>query len=236
LPPAHNEAKKHCNRDARTALVIRHSDFVILFPSSMQNFLPAKPWRPLLIAAIAITLCAFTEDKNGMQISVTKVTLSRNDQRGAALNTNIIDRAQGIKVEITSTTFKDAPEGEIEWQILVRKNNSPIIESYSGVEKLKPLRRSDSVELTLGSVPILGMRDGAVLSMDKVEWRIAIKRAGVEIYSATSTPGFATLARRAVPVVVPPPPPAPIAAPAPAPPAAPTVPATPPPPAAPPAK
>ena len=151
-----------------------------------------------------------------MQITVTKVTLSRNDQRGPALNTSMIDRAQGIKVEITSTTFKDAPEGEIEWQILVRKAGTTAVETYSGVEKLKPLRRSESTELTLGSVPILGNHDGAITNIDKIEWRIAIKRGGLEIYSASSTPGFAALARRAVPGAAPPPPPPapPVAAPA----------------------
>ena len=194
----------------------------------------ANSWRSLLIGAIAIGLCAFSEEKNGMQITVTKVTLSRNDTRGPALNTNNIDRAEGIKVEITSTTFKDAPAGEIEWQILVRKRNTPDIETYSGVEKLKPLRRSESAEVTLGSVPVLGARDGAVLSMDKIEWRITIRRGGLDVYSATSSPGFTALARRAVPGATPAPPPAPAAAPAPPPPATP-VPATPPA-AAPPAK
>jgi hypothetical protein len=182
---------------------------------------PANPWRCLLIGALAIALCAFSEEKNGMQITVTKVTLSRNDTRGGALNTNVIDRAQGVKVEITSTTFKDAPEGEIEWQILVRKRNTPDIETYSGVEKLKPLRRSETTEVTLGSVPILGFHDGAVTSMDRIEWRITIRRGGLDVYTAASTPGFAGLARRAVPGAAPAPPVAPAAAPATPPPATP---------------
>jgi hypothetical protein len=147
---------------------------------------------------LALALCGFSEEKNGVQVSVAKATLSKADQHGA-MNTDTLDRTQGLKVTVTNTSFKDVPEGEVDWEILVRKHNSTRIESYTGSEKLKALHKSESVDLTIGAVPILGYHDGAYLEIDKIEWHIAVKRGGLELLSASSIPGFANLAKRAEP-------------------------------------
>lgn len=100
---------------------------------------------------------------------------------------------------VSNVSFKPLPEGEVEWEILVRKYYSSIITSYKGTEKLKALDKAQSVDLTIGEVPVMGYHDGANIMMDKIEWQIVIKRGGAEVYSASSTPSFAALAKRASP-------------------------------------
>jgi hypothetical protein len=158
--------------------------------------IPPMRW---ILPLFALAVCSFGGEKDGLQVTVSRATLSRADQRGTFLNTDNIDRTQGLKIVVTNTTFKDAEAADVEWQILVRKYYSTTIYSYNGTEKLKPLRRSESAELTIGDVPIMGYRDGGMTVMDKFEWRISIKRGGLEIYTVSSTPGFAGLAKRAKP-------------------------------------
>jgi hypothetical protein len=120
--------------------------------------LPLLPW---LLSAFAFVHCGFGDDKkNGLQVAVTKSTLSRDDSRSAFLN-NIdhLDRTQGLKVTITNVSFDPMPEGEVEWEILVHKYYSPTITSYHGTENLKALGKAQSVDMTIGAVPIEGYHE-----------------------------------------------------------------------------
>jgi hypothetical protein len=153
---------------------------------------------PLFLAAFAFAHSGFGEEKNGLQVNVTKSTLTRDDSRGSYLyNADHLDRTQGLKVTITNVSFDPVPEGEVEWEILVHKYYSTAITSYRGTENLKALGKAQSVDMTIGAAPIEGYHYGTVTTMDKLDWQIVVKRGGVEVFRSASTPNFAALAKRA---------------------------------------
>src|SRR5260370_40698757 len=104
--------------------------------------------RRMILPVLALALCAFSEEKNGLQVSVTKATLDRADQRGSYLNTDRIDRTQGLKVVIKNVSFKPMPEGEVEWEVLIRKYNATPSGSYTGTETLKAVPLAAAVDKT----------------------------------------------------------------------------------------
>jgi hypothetical protein len=137
---------------------------------------------------------AGAEERNGLFVSVSKRTLNRADRRPTAYYTQY-DRTQGYKVTVKNTALKPFPEGELNWTILVMKSYGTA-EKYTGVEKVKPLRSAESVELLIGAVPIAGYRYDRDYK-DEMEHEIVITHGGKETIRSSSKPSFAALARRA---------------------------------------
>lgn len=160
----------------------------------MKSFLV----RAAVAAAIAFFALVFAEEKNGLLLSVQKSTLDRADVRGGYYFTDRINRTQGLKATLKNVSFKPMQEGEMAWEILVRKYYSTTIESYKGTEKLKALRPAETAEMVLGAAQITGWRDGTEGAKDKIEWQVVVKQDGKEILRAASTGSFDTLAKRAV--------------------------------------
>ena len=155
--------------------------------------------RTLAVLAVLLVTAAVlpAEEKNGLLVTVGKVTLDRADQRRGYYYSTRIDRTEGLKVSIRNTSFKPRPEGELEWQILVRKYYSSDIESSNGKEKLKPLRAAEATEMVIGGASVKGWRDGYDQSKDKLEWQVIIRHEGAETIKLQSTSGFDALAKRA---------------------------------------
>jgi hypothetical protein len=160
----------------------------------MKLWLAVAVSAGLLIAAIT---SAHAEEKNGLSVTVVKKTLDRADQRNNSYYTDRIDRTQGLKVTIKNVSFKEMPEGEIEWTILVRKYSSASVEKYIGTEKLKALKPAEVVDLTIGSAQIQGWNYAGDQVKDKIEHQIIVNQAGKEVYRAASTSSFDTVAKRA---------------------------------------
>lgn len=154
------------------------------------------------IVILAAGPSGLAEEKNGLSVTVAKTTLGRNDMRGGYYYDRI-DRTQGLKATIKNTSFKPMPEGEIKWQILVRKYLTNVVDSYTGTEKLKALKTGESQEMVFGSAEITGWKDGVVMEKDKTEWQIVVTQGGVEMIKAQSTSSFDALAKRAVAVRTP---------------------------------
>jgi len=169
------------------------------------------------LMALCLPLRVRAEEKNGLQVSVQKVTLDRADVRGGDVNMENLDRLMALRVSIRNTSFKSMPEGEVTWEILRRKYDDSGIELTSGVEKLPHLKAGESTEVTWGIVKVLGYRNGAILRKDELEWELTFKQDGKEIAKFSSKPNFGMLLKRAV-RVEPPAAPPPAATPAPAPP------------------
>lgn len=156
-----------------------------------------------LLAAVFLLFVALTpalaDTQNGLTVAVTKKTLDRQDQR-AGYYWDRIDRTQGLKLAIRNATFKDMPEGEVEWTILVRGYSSNSIQKNNGKEKLKALKPAEATEMVIGAAQITGYRDYGTQYKDKIEHQVVITQAGKEVYRAASTAGFEALAKRAVTV------------------------------------
>ena len=153
--------------------------------------------RLTLVMALLLSPAA-GDEKNGLSVMVTKTTLDRSDTRNSYYYADRIDRTQGLKVAIKNVSFKDMPEGEIEWTILVRKYYSTTVLKHSGKEKLKPLARAEATDMVIGSAQILGWRDLSGQSKDKIEYQVVVTQGGKETIRVSSTNSFAALEKRAI--------------------------------------
>jgi hypothetical protein len=166
------------------------------------------------ISALVLPLCALADEKNGIQVNVQKVTLDRADVRGADVNMESLDRLMGLRVTFKNVGFKPMSESEVTWEILKRRYDNAALELTSGVEKLQHLRAGESAEVTMGIAKVAGIRNGAVLRKDELEWELTITQDGKEVAKFASKPNFAMLLKRAARVEVPAAPGAPAATPA----------------------
>ena len=141
---------------------------------------------------------ASAEEKNGIQLTVSKKTIDRSDDRGNYYYTDRIDRTQGLKALVKNISFKEKPEGELEWTILVRKYYSSTIEKHTGTEKLKALRAAESEEFQLGSAQVYGWRSASYNVKDKLEYQVIVSHGGNETVRVSSTSAFDSLAKRAI--------------------------------------
>ena len=164
------------------------------------SYAPMKLWFAVVVSAALLVTCAApgrAEEKNGLSVSVVKKTLDRADVRTNSYYTDRIDRTQGLKVTIKNVSFKEMPEGEVEWTLLVRKYYSTTVEKYAGKEKLKALKPAEVVELTIGSAQIQGWNYAGDQVKDKIEHQVIVNQAGKEVFRTASTSSFETVAKRA---------------------------------------
>lgn len=153
-----------------------------------------------LTLAVFLLLAGFpgrAEEKNGLQVNVTKTTLDRADQRQGYYYSARIDRVEGLKVSIKNISFKAQPAGEVKWELLNRKYYSTSTEIMSGTEKLQPLKAAEKVDMVIGAAQVQGWRDTNNQSKDKIEWQLTINQDGKEVIKMNSTSAFDALAKRA---------------------------------------
>ncbi|MEA3211826.1 MAG: hypothetical protein QOE70_4883 [Chthoniobacter sp.] len=158
--------------------------------------------RTLILAVVmsAVVLqCARSEEKNGLQVTVGKKTIDRNDRRTGtySYSTDRIDRTQALKVTIKNISFKEMPEGEVKWTVLVKKYYGGSTEGYTGKQPVKALKPAEMVELVLGSAEIRGWNDSTGQVKDKIEHQVIVTQGSKEMVRAESTPGFDAIAERA---------------------------------------
>jgi hypothetical protein len=156
-----------------------------------------------LLLAVAILAVGLQdtrgEEKNGLRITVAKKTLDRNDRRPGSYtySSDRIDRTQALKVTIKNISFKDMPEGEVKWTVLVKKYYGGSTDGYTGKQTVKALKPAETAELLLGSAEIRGWNDGVSQVKDKIEHQVIITQNGKEMIRSESTPGFDAIADRA---------------------------------------
>ena len=156
--------------------------------------------RLLLALVFTLTLAAArAEEKNGLSVAVSKTVIENNDTRGNGYSSDRINRTQGLKAVIKNTSFKEMPEGEVVWTILVRKwgYSTPRTESYTGTEKLKVLKPAESTDMVIGKADVSGYAGYGAAEKDKTEWQIIVKQDGKEILKVQSTSTFDSLAKHA---------------------------------------
>jgi hypothetical protein len=163
-----------------------------------------------LVAVFGLTLAwtfvpmpSHAEEKNGIQLTVTRKTLERADSRTGYYYADRIDRTQGLRVVAKNVSFKPMPAGEIDWTILVRKYYSSAIESYSGKEKLKALKPAEATEMTIGYAQIYGWKDYSSQGKDTIEYEVVVTHDGKETVRTSSTSNFEVLEKRATKKAIP---------------------------------
>ena len=156
--------------------------------------------KTLLRLALVFTItlaAARAEEKNGLSVAVSKTVIEKNDTRGNGYYSDRINRTQGLKASIKNVSFKEMPEGEVVWSILVKSYYSTTIQIYTGTEKLKALKPAETTELIFGSAQVTGYRDTVDSSKDKTEWQVTVKQDGKELLKVQSTSAFDSMAKHA---------------------------------------
>ncbi len=151
----------------------------------------------LLLAATAPA----SDTQNGLQVDVTKKTVGRNDTRNADYYYNQqIDRTMALHVLAKNVSFKEMPEGTIEYSLLVKLHDylgKGAYELYTGTEKLPPLKVAETADVTLGSAEVTGWGNIGEQHKDKLDYKIVIKQNGAVTMTLTSNSSFDSLAKRA---------------------------------------
>jgi len=157
----------------------------------------------LCALALGLIMPARAEEKNGLQVSVQKVTLDRADFRGGDVNIENLDRTMGLRVTLRNTSFKDINAGEVTWEIVKRKWDNAALELTTGTDKLQPLHKGETVEITIGAARTSGLINGAVLRKDELDWELIFRQGAKEIARFSSKANFQTLLKRAALVPTP---------------------------------
>lgn len=163
------------------------------------NPLPMKMYLRLFLTAVfALAAAAHAEEKNGLSLTVAKTVLEKNDTRGNGYYSDRINRTQALKASIKNLSFKEMPEGEVSWAVLVKRYSYSDILIFTGTEKLKALKPAEITELIFGSTQITGYSGYSESYKDKTEWQITVKQDGKEIIKSQSTSAFDGMAKHAV--------------------------------------
>ena len=156
------------------------------------------PLRLLLAIVFTLALAAArAEEKNGLSVAVSKTVIEKNDTRGTGGSYDRINRTQGLKAAIKNLSFKEMPEGEVVWTILVKKYYGTTITSYTGTEKLKALKPAEGTELVIGNAEVGGYKDIGSQEKDKIEWQVIVKQDGKETIKVQSTSAFDSMTKHA---------------------------------------
>lgn len=152
--------------------------------------------KTFLCSLLALALpaaIALAEEKNGMNVTVAKTTLEKNERNSTYYS--YTNRTQALKVTVKNTSFKPMPEGEMAWKIVVVGSYSSTLSS--GLEKINALKPAESQELVIGSAETSARKSSSGRSSDKIEYQITVKQGDKEIIKTQTTPGFDALAKRA---------------------------------------
>lgn len=147
---------------------------------------------------------ALGEEANGLRLTAQKVTLDKDKDKDAFDQWDKVKKALGLKVAARNTSFKDMPEGTLEYVVLVKRwgRVPEVIESYTGSEKLPALLKGADVNLTIGKVPMSGWEIGGNKKQfsDSIEgWQIVASHEGKQTVKITSTAAFEKLLAKATP-------------------------------------
>jgi hypothetical protein len=155
------------------------------------------------VGALFFTIVAvFGMEKDGLRVEVVPKILSDGSAiMNTAVFTTPVDKEMALKATFKNTSMKDAPEGTIDYIVLVQRwaaeKGSRL--SYTGTEKLPAMRFSDQVEVDIGSYHIGGHLHG---SSDQHEdklaaWKITVTQG--EKKTEFSTPNFVGMSAGAKP-------------------------------------
>jgi hypothetical protein len=157
-----------------------------------------------LCGLLLLTSVGLAEEANGLRLTAQKTVLDKETNRDAFDQWDKVDKALGLKVAAVNTSFKDLPEGTLEYTVIVKRwGRSPeLYESYTGTEKFPALIKGADANLVVGKVPMSGYEIGGNRKQfqDSIEgWQVIVKHADKETIKLTSTAAFVKLLPKAKP-------------------------------------
>lgn len=116
----------------------------------MKNFVRAIT---VLVSAASMSPI-FAVEMNGLQVNVYKRTSGKKEVKTEYYSG--IDKSMTLAISIKNISLRKMPEGELRWNIFVKKGYGyvNVTEKMSGVELVKPLLPSETVEITVGPAKV----------------------------------------------------------------------------------
>lgn len=156
----------------------------------------------LLLALLPVASLA--EEANGLRVTVQKTLLEKEKNRDQFYTWDKVAKALGLKVNARNISFKDMPEGVLEFNVIVKRwgRSTEVFESYTGTEKLPLLLKGAEANLVVGKVPIGGWESSGNRKefQDSIEgWQVKITHDGKETIKITSNQDFEKVAKKATP-------------------------------------
>lgn len=162
--------------------------------------------KVVLVFFCLVTLAAatlFAAEKEGLRVEVVPKMLSDSGPLpNYAQSQTPVDQDMSLKATIKNVSMKDAPEGSIDYIVLVQRwgTETAAYSSYKGTEKLPGLRFADQVEVDIGKYHLGGHLHGSSEQhKDKLAgWKIVVTQGDKKV-EFISPPNFETLNKTAKP-------------------------------------
>ncbi|MBK8036911.1 MAG: hypothetical protein IPK22_07205 [Verrucomicrobiaceae bacterium] len=146
----------------------------------------------ILVCASAALSPAFAQAQD-TEVKVQRRTLDREDKLNRPKK-NAQELTCGLRITVKNATTKPLGEGEIEWAVLVQRPSGQRKALYSsGKEKLPSLQALAEMTMDVGAVAV--QHDGS--KRQEMEYQVIVRRDGVEVAKAESTPSFSQQAESA---------------------------------------
>src|SRR4051812_21266054 len=134
------------------------------------------------IIPLFLVLCAgalFAMEKDGLRVEVVPELLSDSSlPQNTMADSTPVHEEMSLKASFRNTSMHDAPEGTIEYIVLVQRWGTEVgtYSSYKGSEKLEPIRFGQQVEIDIGKYQIGGhLHGGSDRHKDKLAgWKIVV--------------------------------------------------------------
>lgn len=157
-----------------------------------------------LLALAATALCSIAEEANGLRLNVQKTTLERDRDNDAFGAWDQVEKSLGLRVAGKNVSFKDKPEGTIEFAVVVKRwgQQTETLEKYAGSEKFPALKPGEETKLTLAKIPLSGYEtiNNRKQFVDSIEgWRVVVMHEGKATITLRSSSSFDKVLERAKP-------------------------------------
>ena len=157
-----------------------------------------------LAGLLVLAATGLAEEANGLRLTAQKTLLEKDKDRDQFYEWDKVEKALGLKVAARNISFKDLPEGTLEYTVIVKRwgRTPELFESYTGSEKLPALVKGAEANLTIARVPLGGWEIGGNRKQfqDSIEgWQVIAKHGGAETIKITSTAAFEKLLPKAKP-------------------------------------
>ena len=151
--------------------------------------------------SIAVLICAaflsplLAAEGNGLLVNVFKRTVGKSNVKSEYFSGK--EQSINLAISVKNTSLRNMPEGELHWAMLVHKGYSKLTERVTGVETIKALKVSETVEITVGSAKVGEYHSGTASGYnykeykDKLDYEVIIMQGEQELLRMGSDESFA---------------------------------------------
>ena len=142
-------------------------------------------------------------EKDGLRVEVVPKTLSDGSAPTSSFQLmSAVDQDMSLKAALKNISMKDAPEGAIDYVVLVRRWAGELnkLSVYRGTQKLQAMRFGEEITVDIGKYHLGGhMHGSSDRHKDKLAgWKIVVTQGDKKIEFSTPA-DFASLEKAAKP-------------------------------------